>query len=65
MIKQLIYIGGLILLMGLCNTEEDMLNQFEEDIITMQANREVIDLDYNGIHDSICMCGYCIEGDNQ
>lgn len=65
MIKQLIYIAGLILLMGLCNTEEDMLNQFEEDIITMQANREIIDLDCNGVHDSICMCEYCIEIDNQ
>ena len=61
MIKQLIYIGALILLMGLCNTEEDMLTQYEEDIITMQANREIIDLDNDSIHDSICMCGYCTE----
>lgn len=43
------------------NVPNSQLSEWEDMIITLQANREIIDLDSNNVHDSICMCEYCIE----
>lgn len=36
----------------------------QDDIQYSQMNGSIIDMDNNGVHDSVCMCGYCTDIDN-
>lgn len=53
---------GVILCGYLSSTEFETMKQ--DDIHTLQENNSVIDMDNDNIHDSVCMCDYCTDVDN-
>ena len=52
---------GVVFCGYLSSSEFDTMKQ--DDIQYSQMNGSIIDMDNNGVHDSVCMCGYCVEED--
>lgn len=59
----ILYIVGILLFIVLFGSisNSDFEDERNEFIYQSQMQGIEIDLDENGIHDTICSCGYCLE----